>query len=174
MSSGYASGLHAELPFLQAQSRLQIEIQSKEESMSQTASQATVALLFAAGDRLFECRLADASAVPNLGDEVVLNERDLHTRSHEHCTRPCCAQERTASFRVKSANEKGSGWDGLNAAIEDREWEEERCTRGEWCRLFDSYSLAGYLGIGPDNWGSMPARVILVEVEPSTSAQSAA
>lgn len=137
--------------------------------MSQTASQATVALLFAAGDRLFECRLVEANAVPNLGDEVMLHEHDLHTRSHEHCTRACCveAMNRTASFRVKSADEKGSGWDGLNAAVEDRDWEEERCTREEWCRLFDSYSLAGYLGIGPENWDSMPERVILIEVEQS-------
>lgn len=140
--------------------------------MSQPASQATVALLFAAGDRLFECRLADANAVPNPGDEVVLNERDLHTRCHEHCSRPCCAQERTATFGVKSASEKGSGWDGLNAAIEDRDWEEGRCTRNEWCRLFDSYSLAGYLGLDPSNWDRMPERVILVEVE-MTSAKAA-
>lgn len=137
--------------------------------MSQTASQATVALLFAAGDRLFECRLVEANAVPNLGDEVMLHEHDLHTRSHEHCTRACCveAMNRTASFRVKSADEKGSGWDGLNAAVADREWEEERCTREEWCRLFDSYSLAGYLGIEPESWDSMPERVILIEVEQS-------
>ncbi len=139
--------------------------------MSQTASQATVALLFAAGDCLFECRLAETNAVPRTGDEVVLPELDLHTRSHEHCTRPCCveAMKRTTSFRVKSASEKGSGWDGLNAAIEDREWEEERCTREEWCRLFDSYSLAGYLGIGPESWDTMPSRVILVEVERSAA-----
>lgn len=137
--------------------------------MSQTASQATVALLFAAGDRLFECRLAQANALPQTGDEVVLPELDLHTRSHEHCTRSCCveAMKRTAPFRVKSTSEKGSGWDGLNAAIEDREWEEERCTREEWCRLFDSYSLAGYLGIEPESWDKMPSRVILVEVERS-------
>lgn len=140
--------------------------------MSQTASQAKIALLFAAGDRLFECRLAEANAAPNLGDTVELHERDLHARSHEHCTRPCCVEEmnRKATFRVTSANEKGSGWDGLNAAIEDREWEEERCTRNEWCRLFDSYSLAGYLGIGPDTWDSMPERVILIEVEMTSTA----
>ncbi len=142
--------------------------------MSQPASQATVALLFAQGDRLFECRLAEANAVPNLGDAVELHERDLHTRSHEHCTRPCCveAMTRTAQFSIKSASEKGSGWVGLNAAIEDREWEEERCTRGEWCRLFDSYSLAGYLGLDPSNWDSMPGRVILIEVE-QTSVKAA-
>lgn len=141
--------------------------------MSQTASQATVALLFAAGDRLFECQLADA--LPAIGDEIELHERDLHTRSHEHCTQPCCVEalNRKARFTVKSANEKGSGWDGLNAAIDDRDWEEGRCTKNEWCRLFDSYSLAGYLGIGPDNWDSMPARVVLIEVEQSTEVKGA-
>lgn len=142
--------------------------------MSQPASQATVALLFAAGDRLFDCRIAQADAIPQTGDQVELHERDLHTRSHEHCTRPCCVQEmnRTARFTVQSATEKGSGWDGLNAAIEDREWEEGNCTRNEWCRLFDSYSLAGYLGLDPSNWDRMPERVILIEVE-MTSVQAA-
>ena len=142
--------------------------------MSQTASQATIALLFAAGDRLFECRLADASAIPNLGEAIELHERDLHTRSHEHCTQPCCveAMNRKARFTVKSASDKGSGWDGLNAAIEDRDWEEGRCTRNEWCRLFDSYSLAGYLGIDPSNWEVMPEHVILIEVE-QTSVKAA-
>lgn len=134
--------------------------------MSQPASQATVALLFAKGDRLFECRLAPTDAIPQLGETVTLPERDLHKRSHEHCTRPCCAVEPTAQYRVQSANEKGSGWDGLNAAIEDREWEEGNCTRNEWCRLFDSYSLAGYLHLDPSNWDEcMPERVILIEVE---------
>jgi hypothetical protein len=143
-------------------------IKNKEVDMSQPASQATIALLFARGDRLFECRLAAADALPKLEDEVELHELDLHTRSHEHCTRPCCAEvlNRKARFAVKSACDMGAGWDGLNAAIEDRDWEEERCTRNEWCRLFDSYSLAGYLGIGPDTWDAMPKRVVLVEVEP--------
>lgn len=147
--------------------------------MSQPASQATVAVLFAQGDRLFECRLAAADALPKLADVLELHEFDLHTRSHEHCTRPCCAEvlNRKARFAVRSASDKGAGWDGLNAAIEDRNWEEERCTRNEWCRLFDSYSLAGYLGIGPDTWDTMPERVVLVEIEPvgvnSTGAVSA-
>lgn len=134
--------------------------------MSQPKFQATVALLFAAGDRLFDCRIAQADAIPQVGAAVELNERDLHTRSHEHCTRPCCAQERTAKFIVRSASEKGSGWDGLNAAIDDRDWEEGRCTQNEWCRLFDSYSLAGYLRLDASNQDeTMPERVILIEVE---------
>jgi len=137
--------------------------------MSQPASQAIIALLFAKGDRLFECRIAQADAIPQIGDQVELNERDLHTRSHEHCTRPCCAQERTALFTVQKASEKGSGWDGLNAAIDDRDWEEGRCARNEWCRLFDSYSLAGYLRLDASNQDEiMPGRVILIEVEPTS------
>ncbi len=79
----------------------QSDFLQKEVNMSQPASQATIALLFAVGDRLFECRLAQSDALPQVGDEVELNERDLHTRSHEHCTRPCCAQERTAKFTVQ-------------------------------------------------------------------------
>ena len=43
--------------------------------MSQPASQATVALLFAVGDRLFECRLTQSDALPKVGDEVEITYR---------------------------------------------------------------------------------------------------
>lgn len=132
-------------------------------SESATASKPNVALLFAVGPRLIECHMACAKDIPFVGKELELLERDLHTRSTETCTRVCCRTEPTALYRVTAVKETGASWDGLNAAIEDRAWEEGECKRHEWCNLFDSYTLASYLRLEPPFEG-MPERVIVVEM----------
>lgn len=123
-----------------------------------------IALLFVEGERLIDCRLADH--LPEIGSAIELFERDTHVRSTERCSRPCCAHEPVAPYVVDGLADKGAGWDGLNAAIADRDWEEGKCTRHEWCNLFDSYSLAGYLRLEPP-FEDMPERVVLIEVKRS-------
>lgn len=122
------------------------------------------AILFAEGGRLIECQIVASDAVPSPGAVVELFERDTHARSTEHCTRPCCQHEARVSHTVVAVKSTGAGWDGLNAAIGDRQWDEEKCTRHEWCNLFDSYSLASYLSLEPP-FEEMPDEVLLVEVK---------
>ncbi|MGD9681038.1 MAG: hypothetical protein AB7W16_07640 [Candidatus Obscuribacterales bacterium] len=131
--------------------------------MTQSSAK-TIALLFAKGDSLMECRLLAASeTMPCKGDRIELPVRDTHQRSTERCTRECCAVEPTATYVVRDSSRTGSGWDGLNAAIENRDWAEGRCRHHEWCNLFDSYSLASYLGLVLP-FPEMPEEVIIIEV----------
>lgn len=121
-----------------------------------------IALLFAEGERLIDCRIVDE--LPVAGQEIELYERDTHTRSTEHCTRPCCAVEPKAQYHIVSLTAiEGEGWDGLNRAIDNREWVEGQCRRHEWCSLFDSYSVAGYLRLEPP-FEEMPVTTVIVEV----------
>lgn len=123
------------------------------------------ALLFAEGMRLIECRMVQSrEELPSVGNRLELFERDTHTRLTERCTRPCCAVEPKASFSVVSLTMKGAGWDGLTNAVVDREWVESQCTLHDWCNLFDSYSLAGYLRLDFVD-DPMPEEVIIVEVQ---------
>ncbi len=123
------------------------------------------ALLFAEGNRLIECRMVGSrSELPSAGDRLELFERDTHTRATERCTRPCCAVEPKTSYGVVSLTTKGAGWDGLTTATADREWVESQCTMHDWCNLFDSYSLAGYLRLDFVD-DPMPEEVIIVEVQ---------
>lgn len=122
-----------------------------------------IALLFAEGGRLIECRKVAPEAVPSPGASLELFERDTHARSTEHCTRACCREEAKVSHTVVALKATGAGWDGLSAAIDDRHWDEAKCTRHEWCNLFDSYTLASYLRLEPP-FDEMPDEVILVEV----------
>jgi len=125
------------------------------------SDQNLIALLFAEGERLIDCRLV--CELPPVGSAIELFERDTHVRSTEHCTRPCCAVEPKAQYVVDSLAPKGAGWDGLNAAVDDRDWEEGKCTLHQWCDLFDSYSLAGYLRLEPP-FEDLPQEVVLVNV----------
>lgn len=124
----------------------------------------SIALFFALGNQLHDCRMVDSDSVPAVGSTIELKERNLHTRSSEHCTRPCCAKEPTAQFRVLALSGFAGGWQGLSQVAEAREWEESACRRHEWCSLFDSYTLAGYLGLELDS-ESAPHAVVVVEVE---------
>lgn len=132
----------------------------------QKQSTRIIAILFAEGGRLIECQKVAPEAVPAQGAVVELFERDTHARSTEHCTRACCQHEAKVPHTVVGITATGAGWDGLNAAIGDREWDEEKCTRHEWCNLFDSYTLASYLQLEPP-FEEMPDEVLLVEVRRS-------
>lgn len=122
------------------------------------------ALLFAEGIRLIECRMVESrDELPAVESRIELFERDTHTRATERCTRPCCAVEPKTSYSVVSLTAKGAGWDGLTNAAADREWFESQCTLHDWCNLFDSYSLAGYLRLDCVD-DPMPEEVIIVEV----------
>lgn len=134
--------------------------------MQKQSTNRTVAILFAEGGRLIECQMVAPDAVPSQGTVLDLFERDTHARSTEHCTRACCQHEPKVSHTVVGIKATGAGWDGLNAAIEVREWDEEKCTRHEWCNLFDSYTLASYLRLEPP-FEEMPDEVLLVEVRRS-------
>lgn len=122
-----------------------------------------VAAFFARGGQLIDARVIESSQLPASGSLVTLHARDLHTRSTERCTRPCCATEPTAAFKVETVQAFSGGFEGLSEVVESRQWDEASCRHHEWCSLFDSYSLLGYLGIAPDE-GEMPGTIVVVEV----------
>ena len=125
-----------------------------------------VGVFFVRGNEMLEARLLADSELPKAGDSVRLKDRSLHVRINEHCTRPCCAHEPMRDFRVTSVRVLHSGKteDAFDQVLANRQWQESTCTAHEWCRLFDSYSLAAYLGLEDFD---LPGRAAIVDVESS-------
>lgn len=126
---------------------------------------ARVPVFYALGNAFIEARLECRDAVPELGAVVTLKERSLHTRAHEHCTRPCCAEEPTRQYRVVALS-AFAGDNALQEVANYRAWEETLCNEHEWCSLFDGYTLEGYLagaGSGPDD-PDRAASAIVVDI----------
>lgn len=138
-----------------------------------------VGVFFALGNTMLEAKLLDMSELPAAGSLVELKERSLHVRSMERCTRPCCATEPTRMFRVVSTKTFGSDErkalqlcqegradevppEALQQVVEDRVWEESVCRNHEWCSLFDTYTLDGYLGLSDFE---EPHFAVIVDVE---------
>jgi hypothetical protein len=136
-------------------------------------------VFFARGTDLIDARLMDPSEIPAPGSTIELKERSLHVRSTERCTRPCCKVEPTRLFKVLSSRtfasderkaqeliQQGRGSEvppsALMQVVDDRQWDEAACSNHEWCNLFDSYTLSGYLGVDPME---EPHSAVIVEVE---------
>jgi hypothetical protein len=57
-----------------------------------------------------------------------------------------------------------SGPDALAKVLRARAWQEKSCRHHELCRLFDTYTLAGYLG-GKIEEAHPVDRAVLIDVE---------
>lgn len=119
----------------------------------------SIGVFFAEGNRMLGAkRVSNSSELPSVGETVRLPIRSLHQRSQEYCTRPCCAHEEEADFRVVRVADKGDD----QGVLSDRAWEEAVCENQEICTLFDYYSLIGYLG---GDWDELVEQWIVVDVE---------
>jgi hypothetical protein len=135
-----------------------------------------VAVFYAIGADMMEARLLQRAELPSVGAVIELKERSIHTRTSEHCTRPCCAVEPTRKFKVVNQtfyfNDKFDRTGAtvpkaehepcpLQEVVDARPWVESLCLRHDWCRLFDVYTLLSYLRIE----SKQPAVAAIIDVE---------
>lgn len=116
----------------------------------------SVAVYFARGEDMVSCKLMSATDLPQVGSTIELT----HTCP---VTPDDINPKEKRTYKVVSHKEKTEGADGIDEALEDRNWLEAQAYKATGNEdFFDYYYMAPELGL---NWDQEPARNIIVELE---------